>query len=208
VERSRTPWRILLAAAAAAALALGGSGCALTLSGPASNRPRDQRPSCDTSKTFVATDTLLGSLFGLGTLAAIAGDAGEAALLPGAISAAFLLSALSGNAKVNDCQLAIAAFDGPDPIAGAPPFVRPPPDEPPPPVRPPSAVRTPPAVRPTPIFHERTPLAPGPASAAPAPAPAAPSAPSAPAPSAPAPSAPAPAAPATPAWPEFWKELP
>jgi hypothetical protein len=79
VERPR-PSRWILPAVA---LALGG--CALTLSGPAADRPRDRVPRCDTSKGLVATDAILGSVLGVAALAMLGEGAGEGALLSGAL---------------------------------------------------------------------------------------------------------------------------
>jgi hypothetical protein len=95
VERPR-PSRWILPAVA---LALGG--CALTLSGPAADRPRDRVPRCDTSKGLVATDAILGSVLGVAALAMLGEGAGEGALLSGALGTGFILSAVSANGRVN-----------------------------------------------------------------------------------------------------------
>jgi hypothetical protein len=105
----------LLAAALAHAL----GGCALALSGPAADRPRDQPPKCDTGKGLVVADAIAGSTMGLVTVLSLSEGAGTGALLPATIGAAFMLSAVSGNQNVNACRQAIAAYEGgaPEPLA-------------------------------------------------------------------------------------------
>jgi len=216
-----------------AALALGG--CALTISGPASDRPRHQRPICDTSKGFVATDAILGSLMGTVALAALGAEAGEVALLPGAIGAGFILSAISGNGRANACRVAYTEYEAalrsrpsPDeddtgavrraelrgPRAAVPPPVAPfdaaPGREPGPmSAMPPAAVAPPSATGRSPAPE----AVPAPAGAPPAgaPTPGGPPAGAAPPPAAPARPPPRPAPPPPPIsdrWIEFWKELP
>ncbi len=199
MERPRTPRTILLAAAAA--LALGG--CALTLSGPDANRPRDRVPRCDTGKALVATDAILGSVLGISSLVALGEDAGGAALLPAVTGAAFVLSAVSANGRVNDCRAAIAEYES----GGAPRlFDR---EDARRAMGPPGSPALPPAAQAVPM---PMPAAPPPVAALPAAPPSTP--PSAP-PAALPPSVPPPrpAPPSSPPaaadpWAEFWKELP
>jgi hypothetical protein len=198
VERPRTPGILLVTAA----LALGG--CSLTLSGPSPSRPRDRPPDCDTGKGFVASDAIVGSLLVFGSLIALANDAGSSALLPGAAGAGLVLSALSGNSKVNDCRAAIAKYDAatddePAPIARRPRARRA--RDPGAPPSAPSGVAPAPAPQ-QPVIMPRSPQPPQ----QPAPAPPQPPPPQ-PQPPVSAPTQPsAPTAPDV--WADFWRELP
>jgi hypothetical protein len=230
VERARAPGRACITAAVAIA-ALGG--CALTISGPAKGRPRNERPVCDTGKGFVATDTILGAVMGVTALGVLGGNDPEVALLPGVLGAAFILSAISGNGRANDCREAIAEYEGgadrrplPDEddtaatraaaLRGAPRDDGPPragvgAGRRPAAVAPPRAGAAPlPAAAPSPAAPpdaeppDATPPDAAPPAAAPPAAAPAPSPRKPPPPSAPTP----PPAPPPDRWTDFWKELP
>ena len=159
-----------------------------------------------------------GSALGTATLAALGADAGEAALLPAVLGAAFILSAVSGNGKVNDCRAARAEYEAAersrqmledDDGAIARRAVLPRPVVPPPAVAPGTAGRPP---APVSAPAAAPPAAAPPAAASPDAVPPD-AAPQAAAPARPPPKpAPAPAPPPPPPlserWIEFWKELP
>lgn len=90
-------------------LAVGLSGCSLTLSGPDPNRPRNKAPSCDSSKALVAFDGFAAGILFVGGLAAGSRN-GTDAIAPIAIGAALLASAAKGNATVNDCRQDIGEY--------------------------------------------------------------------------------------------------
>jgi hypothetical protein len=79
------------------------SGCSLTLSGPDPNRPRQNRPTCDTSKALVALDGALAATMGIVAIG-VAGNDGGAAVVPALLGSLFLLSAVHGNSTVDACN--------------------------------------------------------------------------------------------------------
>jgi hypothetical protein len=79
------------------------SGCSLTLSGPDPNRPRTNRPTCDTGKGLVALDGVLAATLGLVAIGVASSDGG-AAVAPGLLGSLFLLSAVHGNSTVDACN--------------------------------------------------------------------------------------------------------
>ena len=100
-------WRRSIAVLALSSVA----GCALTLSGPPANRPRSERPQCDTSKGLVGLDAAFGSVFGTASLVAFSTDSTSAAVVTGLIAVAYIGSALRGNSTVNECREALVAYD-------------------------------------------------------------------------------------------------
>ena len=79
------------------------AGCSLTLSGPDPNRPRTNRPTCDTGKGLVALDGALAATLGLVAIGVASNDGG-AAVAPALLGSLFLLSAVHGNSTVDACN--------------------------------------------------------------------------------------------------------
>ncbi|MEO8704495.1 MAG: hypothetical protein ABI867_30860 [Kofleriaceae bacterium] len=96
MEPSRRPFRILLILCLA-------SGCSFSLTGPEPNRPRGQLPKCDDSKALVMLDGALGATAGIVGLS-LADSSAQGAGVAIGLGAAFLLSAINGNGKVNGCR--------------------------------------------------------------------------------------------------------
>jgi hypothetical protein len=119
------------------------SGCSLTLSGPDPNRPRNNRPACDTSKALVALDGALAATAGLIAIGLASNGDGDAAVAPALIGSAFLLSAVHGNNTVDACHREMDSYASsmvPLPEVAQQPVVQPaamPVMPPPPPVTPP-----------------------------------------------------------------------
>ena len=123
------------------------SGCSLTLSGPDPNRPRNNRPACDTSKALVALDGALAATTGLIAIGLASNGDGGAAVAPALIGSAFLLSAVHGNNTVDACNREMDSYASsqvplPEPQVAQQPLVQPavmpapavtPPHVPPPP---------------------------------------------------------------------------
>lgn len=107
------------------------SGCSLTLSGPDPNRPRNNRPACDTSKALVALDGALAATTGLIAIGLAANGDGGAAVAPALLGSAFLLSAVHGNNTVDACNREMDSYASsmmplPEaPVAQQPPVVQP-----------------------------------------------------------------------------------
>jgi hypothetical protein len=186
------------------------SGCSLTLSGPAPNRPRNQQPVCDTNRSKVALDVALAAASGIAATSAANDNEGSVAVIPALLGAAFIASALHGNSVVNDCLRETQSFNEqkasgehepvPATAVTALPAVAPPPA-----LSPPAAAPTTSAPEPSPALAS-PPAAPTTSALEPPSAPATPTTPAAPA---------TPAAPVTPAtptthdrWDAFWKEVP
>ena len=176
------------------------SGCSLTLSGPAAHRPRNQLPACDTGKSLVVVDALIATTLGLVGIGEASSNA-TAAILPVALGAAFVGSALYGNAITTKCGNELNAYNmemaGTAPAGFVPlekpvvalPRPRPVVAVPPPPPPPVAVVAAPPA---PPVE-----IAPPPPTTAPVPTPPR---------VAPVPPRPTPAAEGP--WQEFWQEVP
>jgi hypothetical protein len=128
------------------------SGCSLTLSGPDPNRPRNNRPACDTSKALVALDGALAATAGLIAIGLASSDEGGAAVAPALVGSAFLLSAVHGNSTVDACHREMDSYASspvplPEPQVAQQPVVQPaamPVMPPPPPVTPPQVQPAPP----------------------------------------------------------------
>jgi hypothetical protein len=193
------------------ALVVAVSGCGFSLSGPDPDRPHDRLPECSTSKAAVAVDGVMAGILGVTTLLVVSEEPGVA-LLPLAIGALYVASAISGNRSVDRCREAMNEFaarysDGRHIVAGHPDDDVSPPRRPM--LRPPG---TPGPVAPAPPLPGAVaPTSPSPTHGAAPPAPPAPSTAVPPAPS----SAPPPGATAKrpPArvdddWSEFWQEVP
>jgi hypothetical protein len=119
----------------------------------------------------------------VGALAALGQDAGAVALVPAGLGAVFILAAVSGNSKVNDCRAAMDAYDagavplpptgreargpsiGPPGLAPGAPLARPPASRPVIGPRPAPVIAPPPAGAP-PVTEPQSP-APAPAVGAP-----------------------------------------
>jgi hypothetical protein len=107
------------------------SGCSLTLSGPDPNRPRNNRPACDTSKALVALDGALAATTGLIAIGLATNGDGGAAVAPALIGSAFLLSAVHGNNTVDACNREMDSYASsmmplPEaPVAQQPPVAQP-----------------------------------------------------------------------------------
>jgi hypothetical protein len=121
------------------------SGCSLTLSGPDPNRPRNNRPACDTSKALVVLDGALAAATGVVALGLASDGDGGAAVAPALVGSLFLLSAVHGNNTVNACNREMDSYASslvplPEPQVAQQPPVQPaamPVMPPPPPVAPP-----------------------------------------------------------------------
>src|SRR5262245_10288316 len=111
----------MLPALGFAAAALGLGGCSLALSGPSPDRPRDRHPDCDTGKGLIVLDGIVGSSLGLGSLVALGDNASAVALLPAALGAVFLGSAIAANRRVNACRAAFAEYEDGQRAAPLPP---------------------------------------------------------------------------------------
>ncbi|MCX5745591.1 MAG: hypothetical protein NT062_24200 [Proteobacteria bacterium] len=180
------------------------AGCSLGLTGVDPERPRNQPPECDRTKGFVYADGVLGALSGAITLG-VAIDTPSASLIPLALAAVFIGSAIHGNAVVDACR-----DDNREYYAALPTDAAPPPRE----SREDHLIRRRPASVPvratvptSPTELERP--APPPTPTEPTTEPPAPK-PTKPPPAAPPPPKPTPAAPA-PAdepWGDFWRVLP
>jgi hypothetical protein len=123
------------------------SGCSLTLSGPDPNRPRNNRPACDTSKALVALDGALAATTGLIAVGLASNGDGGAAVAPALVGSLFLLSAVHGNNTVDACNREMDSYASslvplPEPQVAQQPLVQPavmpapavtPPHVPPPP---------------------------------------------------------------------------
>ena len=93
------------------AVVLLGSGCALAVSGPSPDRPRNEVPQCDTGKGLVAADGLWGTLFGVSSLAAFSNEETGVGVALGGITALFIASAMRGNNAANDCRNAFNEYN-------------------------------------------------------------------------------------------------
>jgi hypothetical protein len=146
------------------------SGCSLTLSGPDPNRPRNNRPACDTSKGMVALDGALAATLGLVAIGVASNDNGGAAVAPALIGSLFLLSAIHGNSTVDACNREMASFDNSvapplqEPVADVrapvaqPPMMQPPVVQPPAMQPQPAAIAAPPAqYQPSPVPRQPPP---------------------------------------------------
>ena len=83
-------------------------GCALGVSGPDPDRPRNEVPRCDTGKGAVALDGVWASLAGVGALAAFSNDESGTGVALAGVTALFTATAVRGNNAANQCR---AAFD-------------------------------------------------------------------------------------------------
>jgi len=98
-----------LVAAAVLSSVLGG--CGYSLSGPKPDRPRNQIPECDTSKSLVVLDGLMATALGVATLSMLNSQEPAVALLPLSIGAIYLGGAIKGASAVNECNKARSEFE-------------------------------------------------------------------------------------------------
>jgi hypothetical protein len=136
------------------------SGCSLTLSGPDPNRPRNNRPACDTSKAMVALDGAMAAALGLVAVGLASNNDGSSAVAPALIGSLFLVSAIHGNSTVDSCNRELASFENSvapppeEPVAqlrapvAQPPSMQPPMMQPPVVQPQPAAIAAPPAPQP------------------------------------------------------------
>jgi hypothetical protein len=87
------------------------SGCALAIKGPDPDRPRGEVPHCDTGKGSVGLDTVAGSMFGLGAIAALADGEEGTGLALAAVGGLFIASAVRGNSSANACRAAYTEYN-------------------------------------------------------------------------------------------------
>jgi hypothetical protein len=86
------------------------SGCALGISAPNPDRPRNEVPECDTGKGAVALDGLWATLSGLGAIAAFGDGEGGTGIALAGVAALFTATAVRGNGAANECRAAYDEF--------------------------------------------------------------------------------------------------
>jgi hypothetical protein len=95
------------------------AGCSFALSGPDPQRPRGTMPKCDSSKSMVVLDSVLAAASGIAAISLAANNGGGGTVVPLAIGALFVGSAIHGNSVVNECRQANEAW-----LAEGPPSPR------------------------------------------------------------------------------------
>lgn len=88
------------------------SGCAFSLDGPDPKRPRNQPPTCDTSKNLVVLDGVMAAALGVATLGLVSSDDPAIAVLPLSLGALYVGGMVAGNRSVERCKAAMSAWDG------------------------------------------------------------------------------------------------
>ena len=87
------------------------SGCAFGLSAPDPDRPRSERPKCDTGKGLILLDGLMAATAGVVAIS-LAGETEPAvALLPLSVGAIYAGGAMRGASNVNKCRKAMAEYE-------------------------------------------------------------------------------------------------
>ncbi len=99
------------ALALVSAIAVASSGCAaMAAKAPATDRPVNEIPQCNTGKGAVGVDTVIAVLLGVGAIAVASEEPGPGVVL-GLTAGAYGVSAAVGNTSANKCRKALEDYD-------------------------------------------------------------------------------------------------